>query len=81
MSAIGTKRTWPSALHMSAFGGKADMTFCTANVCFRPKADIANKLFVGQLAVAFMQTCDRKDAIPIYIATGWYHDKTAASQK
>ena len=25
MSAIGTKRTWPSALHMSAFGGKADI--------------------------------------------------------
>ena len=23
-----------SAPHMSAFGGKADMTFCTANVCF-----------------------------------------------
>ena len=32
MSAIGTKRTSASALHMSAFGGKADMTFCTANV-------------------------------------------------
>ena len=30
--AIGTKRTSPSALHMSAVGGKADMTFCTANV-------------------------------------------------
>jgi hypothetical protein len=28
MSAIGPKRTWPSALHMSAFGGIADMTFC-----------------------------------------------------
>ena len=66
MSACGTKRTSLSALHMSAFG---------------TKADIANELFVGQLAVAFMQTCDRKDAIPIYIATGWYHDKTAASQK
>src|SRR5262245_21289556 len=26
---------------MSAFGGKADMAFCGANVCFRPKADIA----------------------------------------
>ena len=26
MSAFGTKRTSPSALHMSAFGGKADMT-------------------------------------------------------
>ena len=25
MSAIGTKRTWASALHMSAFGGKADI--------------------------------------------------------
>jgi hypothetical protein len=26
MSAIGTKRTSASALHMSAFGGKADIT-------------------------------------------------------
>ena len=34
MSAIGTKRTYGVALHMSAFGGKADMTFCTAHVCF-----------------------------------------------
>ena len=25
MSAIGTKQTWAVALHMSAFGGKADM--------------------------------------------------------
>ena len=33
-SAIGTKRTWACALHMSAIGGKADMTFCIANVCF-----------------------------------------------
>ena len=32
MSAIGTKRTFLVALHMSAFGGKADMPFCTANV-------------------------------------------------
>ena len=28
MSAIGTKRTSLVALHMSAFGGKADMTYC-----------------------------------------------------
>ena len=43
MSAFGTKRTWSSALHMSAFGGKAEMgwiaeysrcavTLVTANV-------------------------------------------------
>ena len=32
MSAIGTKRTSLAALHLSAFGGKADMMFCTAHV-------------------------------------------------
>jgi hypothetical protein len=31
-SAFGPKQTWPSALHMSALGGKADMAFCGANV-------------------------------------------------
>ena len=28
MSAFGPKRTCPFAPHMSAFGGKADITFC-----------------------------------------------------
>ena len=28
MSAFGTKQKLPSALHMSAFRGKADMTYC-----------------------------------------------------
>jgi hypothetical protein len=37
MSAIGTKRTSLVALHMSAFGGNADMTIASQNV--RPKAD------------------------------------------
>jgi hypothetical protein len=32
MSAIGPKQTSLVALHMSAFGGKADMIFCGANV-------------------------------------------------
>ena len=32
MSAIGPKQTWMNALHMSAFGGKADMPFCAAHV-------------------------------------------------
>ena len=30
MSAIGTKRTYRVALHMSAFGGKADIAFAHA---------------------------------------------------
>ena len=34
MSANGPKQTCASALQMSAFGGKADMPFCTAYVCF-----------------------------------------------
>ena len=33
-SAIGTKRTYRVAPHMSAFGGRADMVLCTAHVCF-----------------------------------------------
>ena len=32
LTAFGTKRTSLVAPHMSAFGGKADMTFCIANV-------------------------------------------------
>ena len=40
MSAIGTKRTCRVALHMSAFGGKADMASASQNVCLWPKADI-----------------------------------------
>jgi hypothetical protein len=28
------KAAWAVAPHMSAFGGKADITFCGANVCF-----------------------------------------------
>ena len=34
MSAIGPKQTWLVALHMSAFGGKADMACCAAYVYF-----------------------------------------------
>ena len=34
MSAIGTKQTRASALHMSAFGGKADMLIAVRHVCF-----------------------------------------------
>jgi hypothetical protein len=33
MSAIGPKQTSLVALHMSAFGGEADMRFCGAYVC------------------------------------------------
>ena len=37
MSAIGTKRTCRVALHMSAFGGKADMPLCRQVSAFDPK--------------------------------------------
>ena len=44
MSAIGTKRTSPSALHMSAFGGKADIKIWRRHACFflsRPRPNAA----------------------------------------
>jgi hypothetical protein len=34
MSAFGTKRTSECRPAMSAFGGKADMAYCSANVRF-----------------------------------------------
>ena len=34
VSAFGTERTCLVALHMSAFGVRADMTFCIAHVRF-----------------------------------------------
>ena len=42
MSASGTKRTWTCALPMSAFGGKADMPFCTANVIQSQGAELGS---------------------------------------
>jgi hypothetical protein len=44
MSAIGPKQTGASAMQMSGFGGKADMGFYSANVCFSPKADMDRSL-------------------------------------
>ena len=66
---------------MSAFESKTDIALVDWECPLLTQSGHRYELFVDQLAVAFMQTCDRKDAIPIYIATGWYHDKTAASQK
>ena len=37
MSAIGTKRTFRLQLHMSAFEGKADMSFALQMSAFDPK--------------------------------------------
>jgi hypothetical protein len=34
LSAFDPKRTSLAAAHMSAFGGKADMAYCNAYVCF-----------------------------------------------
>ena len=54
MSAFGTKRTSPSALHMSAIGGKADINVRSAS---REKnlqtalLVIANALFISRAAV------------------------------
>ena len=49
MSALGQKRTFAVQKGMSALPPKADMCSALADVCFVPKADIANLFddFVG----------------------------------
>ena len=55
-SAYGTKRTWPSAPHMSALRGKADMAICTAECPLMTQRDIAvartNARFRGKAEIA-----------------------------
>jgi hypothetical protein len=50
-SPIGPKQTSLVAPHMSAFGGKADMAYSSANVCFSPKATSGNganaRIYIG----------------------------------
>ena len=41
MSAYGPKQTWACAVHMSAFGGRADMSFCGNPPAALPTGDIA----------------------------------------
>ena len=44
MSAFGPKQTWALALHMSAFGGKADMTVCTAHTVMDKTHDVSARV-------------------------------------
>ena len=75
---------------MSAIGGKADMTFCTANVCLRPKADIGAYLLVvgySNQNVAMTVACygesaglglvvfaDRRPTANLRVTRGVYHE-------
>src|SRR4029079_5464208 len=47
MSAIGPKRTLLFAPHMSAFGRKADMPFCSSSRCFERTRDFGQRCFLG----------------------------------
>jgi len=62
MSAIGPKRTSLVAPHMSAFGVKADMPYCSANVRFWPKADMTGLASVYEV---FKRQTDLLFATPI----------------
>src|SRR5262249_17679415 len=47
-NSIGPKRTWASALQMSAFGGKADMRSANQNVCFDPQRTLPQSGLIHQ---------------------------------
>jgi hypothetical protein len=50
MSAIGTKRTWRFALHMSAFGSKADITKTCGMAALLLGGGFRFRFQLGQLA-------------------------------
>ena len=59
MSAIGTKRTYVGALHMSAFGGKADMP--SSDVAKVKKVKACSRYRgtpVEQKSLSMCQACD-----------------------
>jgi hypothetical protein len=68
MSAFGPKRTFLFAPHMSAFGGKADMT-----VCGNP---LLRSLLGGKADMPFCTACVRllpkADIAPHSILRGWF---------
>ena len=57
MSAFGTKRTSPVALHVSAFGGRADMACCSGNSAFDPKRFSSVERCRAQLQFARPNLC------------------------
>ena len=59
MSAIGTKRTSPSAPHMSAFGGRADMAIALRMSAFDPKQTSETSLNALEAAELELLDCAR----------------------
>ena len=52
MSVYGPKQTWPNALQMSAFGGKADMTIAMRNVAAIWGMALVNVKMLGSITAA-----------------------------
>jgi len=71
MSAIGPKQTWACAVHMSAFGGKADMSFCGNPPAALPTGDITRAVkrhaekFLLALCPAKADSCSAAKRIAI----------------
>src|SRR5262245_25510212 len=76
MSAFGPKRTSVSAPHMSAFGGKADMTVC---VCLLLRSLLGVKrTWVGAL---HMSAFDPKRTCPLQLAKRSRYDALASGEQ
>jgi len=69
MSAFGPKQTWASALHMSAFGGKADMALC-GNSLLRSLLGV-KRTWVGAL---HMSAFDPKRTLAVHCGSGFDAD-------
>ena len=80
MSAFGPKRTSLVAPHMSAFVGKADMTFCGAHVCFRPKADIVARITGRNFVLQSDESAGRAKAAANPLVSQSRRDKMATRE-
>src|SRR5262245_15226298 len=68
MSAFGPKRTWRIAVHMSAFGGKADMTVCGSSLSRSLLGVKRTCLFALQMSARF----NRSKTVQAQHCSIWY---------
>ena len=66
MSALGTKPTWVSAPHMSAFGGRADMAFALRHVLSSDASFVARASGPNET-----QSSPQRSKMTVYLSVSW----------
>ena len=82
MSAIGTKRTWHSALQMSAFEGKADIGWIAAMLALRGCGHSLTPTLPTWRGLAMAYPADRRCGVndPGTLTAQWTHQRPRRGQ-